>query len=183
MTLISRYKLVQKEPGLEECICKEQVFCPVCGKPLKYRDKRVRVYRSYNGEKHRLIIRRLKCGTEGGCGRLHTELPAFIVPYKQYVSEIIENVVDGVSTPSDLTTEDYPCEKTMQRWNAWFFFNFLLLEMTARFLRCRTAAFREHVQKAGVSALALLRKEGGGWLSFLIRYIYNCGGRVPVRRR
>ena len=40
-----------------------------------------------------------------------------LTPYKQYMTEIIENVVDGISTPEDLTTENYPCEKTMERYN------------------------------------------------------------------
>lgn len=180
MVLISDYIVVRSRSGLEECISQESPLCPVCGKPLKYRDSRVRIYKSYNGRKHLLRIRRLKCGGKDGCGRLHNELPEFIIPYKHYASEIIENVIDGVSTPCDPTTEDYPCEKTMQRWAAWFSFYCCLFEITARCLGKQRLFHLQPAGKEGRSVLSVLRLEGTGWLSFLIRYIYNCGGRLPA---
>lgn len=70
----------------------------------------------YNGEKKACLLRRLRCDR---CRRLHIELPDVLTPYKHYATEIIENVVDEVSSPDDPSTEDYPCERTMQRWSEW----------------------------------------------------------------
>ena len=178
MTLITEYSVTGTKSGHEICISNESSVCPDCGKPLKYRDKKIRIYKTYNGKKHHMLIRRLKCSTNGGCGRLHNELPAFLSPYKHYVSEIIENVIDGVSTPYDPTSEDYPCEKTMHRWIVWFLLNYILLEMTARYLQLRRSGDLVLSLNGGPSSLSALRQKGAGWLSFLMRYIYNCGGRL-----
>ena len=40
----------------------------------------------------------------------------FIFPYKQYESEIIRGVLEGLITCETLGFEDYPCEMTMLRW-------------------------------------------------------------------
>lgn len=180
MVLISDYIVVRNRSGLEECVSKESPLCPVCGKPLKYRDSRIRIYKSYNGLKRLLRIRRLKCSGKGGCGRLHNELPEFLVPYKHYASEIVENVIDGVSTPCDPTTEDYPCEKTMQRWTVWFSVHRFLFEITALLLKNRKSLRRRPPGEKDLSFLSVLRRDGSGWLSALLRYIYNCGGRLPA---
>ena len=60
----------------------------------------------YNGEKKTVSVRRLRCDR---CKRLHSELPDILTPRKHYATEIIENVVDDVSTPDDETTECFPC--------------------------------------------------------------------------
>ena len=74
----------------------------------------------YNGEKKTFSLRRMRCVR---CKRLHIELPDILVPNKHYAAELIENVVDGVSTPDDLSTENYPCERTMQRRKDWILKN------------------------------------------------------------
>lgn len=79
---------------------------------MTYRDKRKRICKSYGGETKHLQIRRFKCP----CGSHHHELPDCLYPYKHYQVEVIENVLDEVSTPADLTSENYPCEGTMTRW-------------------------------------------------------------------
>lgn len=75
--------------------------------------------RSYGGETSHIWLRRLCCKR---CGRLHLELPDLLVPQKHYAAEVIENVVDEVSTEEDESTEDYPCQDTMQRWKRWMAF-------------------------------------------------------------
>lgn len=50
------------------------------------------------------------------CGKIHRHLPDYILPYKQYESEIIRGVVEGIITSETLGYEDYPCEMTMIRW-------------------------------------------------------------------
>ena len=74
----------------------------------------------YNGEKKTFSLRRMRCAR---CKRLHIELPDILVPNKHYAAELIENVVDGVSTPDNLSTENYPCERTMQRRKDWILKN------------------------------------------------------------
>lgn len=65
-----------------------------------------------SGETTIYNIRRLCCGQ---CGRIHHELPDFLVPYKRYESECIELVI---SSPS---THDIPAdESTLYRWFDWF---------------------------------------------------------------
>ena len=49
---------------------------------------------------------------------LHRELPEELFPYKQYESEVIRGVLEGLITCETLGYEDYPCEVTMIRWIA-----------------------------------------------------------------
>ena len=91
-------------------------YCPVCGEPLSYRDSCVRIMRLEGGMRRRFLIRRLKCSS---CGKLHRELPDCLVPYKHYASEVISGVLDGIVTPEDDDSADYPCEMTMRRWHYW----------------------------------------------------------------
>lgn len=69
--------------------------------------------RTKNRKSEFIRIRRLHCQV---CGAFHRELPDFIFPYKQYESEIIRGVLDGLITCETLGFEDYPCEMTMLRW-------------------------------------------------------------------
>lgn len=51
--------------------------------------------------------------------RMYTSVsPRFIYPYKQYESEIITGVIEGLITCETFGYEDYPCEMTMIRWKA-----------------------------------------------------------------
>jgi len=65
-----------------------------------------------NGKGDRLELRiRLKCRS---CGKIHTELPDFLQPFKHYVSQVIEDVLDKVTTSC-------PAEgSTIKRWKQWF---------------------------------------------------------------
>lgn len=87
--------------------------CPACGGYLKYYDKVGRIVRSKMRHTKWIGIRRMKCRL---CGRLHRELPDYIYPYKQYEAEIIRGVLDGIITPDTIGYEDYPCERTMEKW-------------------------------------------------------------------
>ncbi len=87
--------------------------CPKCGCELKHYDRVDRLVRTKGGIKQKTKIRRLRCV---GCNGLQRELPDYIFPYKQYESEIIQGVVDGLITCETIGFEDYPCEMTMIRW-------------------------------------------------------------------
>ena len=47
---------------------------------------------------------------------LHRELTELLFPYKQYESEVITGVLEGLITCETIGFEDYPCEMTMLRW-------------------------------------------------------------------
>ena len=96
-------------------ISNNESTCPKCGGTLIYYDSVKRIVRTKKRNTRKIIIRRMKCSD---CGMLHRELPDFILPYKQYESDIIFGVVEGLITPNTLGFEDYPCEITMLRWIA-----------------------------------------------------------------
>ena len=94
-------------------VSKAESTCTRCGGCLKYYDSVQRIVRTKNRKSEFVRIRRLHCQV---CGAFHRELPDFIFPYKQYESEIIRGVLEGLITCETLGFEDYPCEMTMLRW-------------------------------------------------------------------
>ena len=149
-------------------------ICPICGGKLNYRDNRLRIFKEYGGDKKRLLIRRLKCK----CGRLHHEIPDFLVPHKHYTNEVLENVLDDVSTPADLSSEDYPCEITMKRWKDWLSRNCDQIEGMLRTIGYKLPGFTVTLLKSRISLLTGLRESGSDWLATIHRLIYNCGLRL-----
>lgn len=87
--------------------------CPECGEKLKYYDRVARVIRSKNRSSTWIKIKRYRCIQ---CNKIHRVIPKFIFPYKQYESEIILGVLEGLITTDTLGYEDYPCAITMLRW-------------------------------------------------------------------
>ena len=102
-----------------------------------------------------------------------------MIPYKHYGTQIIEDVVDEVLGPDDPRTENYPCEATMKHWKWWMFQNKAningqmksvlqhLMDLDIEFLKSRDSlpeGLRERISP--------------GWLSVVVRFIYNSGGRI-----
>ena len=96
-----------------------------------------------------------------------------LTPYKQYMTEIIENVVDGISTPEDLTTENYPCEKTMERWKRLIVGNRVQIDGALKSVGSRYLGFGVELLESKVSLLDTLRIEGAGWLAIVNRIMWN----------
>ena len=73
---------------------------------------RERKVRRDDGETERYVIRRLRCTH---CRKIHHELPGFIIPYKRYDANVIE---EGIwpSEPLVLPVD----ESTLYRWKQWF---------------------------------------------------------------
>ena len=123
-----------------------------------------------------MCIERMRCRNEN-CRRIHNALPDFLVPHKHYSSEVIEDVIDDVVRPNDeLNDSDYPCEKTMVRWKAWFERNRKNIDGQLKSVGYRILGFSEHLLISGVSLSEELRKNGAGWLGTILRIIYNSGG-------
>lgn len=96
-------------------ITEGETACPVCGGELKYYDQVPRILRAKNGETEWVKLKRYRCLT---CGRVHRALPDNVYPYKQYDAEIIRGVLEGLITSETLGYEDYPSERTMERWRS-----------------------------------------------------------------
>jgi len=90
-----------------------ELLCPRCGGKLKHYDRVDRIVRTKERQTRRIPMNRARCSK---CGSIHRERPRTIFPYKQYESEVITGVLDGLITSDTLGYEDYPCEMTMLRW-------------------------------------------------------------------
>jgi hypothetical protein len=178
MVIISGYRLEYNQKNDIFVNSEEDSVCPLCGSPLKRRDSRRRVHRTAGGKKQWYLINRLKC-TNKKCHKLHNELPDCIVPYKQYGEEIIEDVIEEVITPDDLETEDYPCEETMNHWKWWLEQNKANIDGQMKSVAHHLLDLSTEFLKSGDSLLEELRKKiNPGWLSVVVRFIYNSGGRI-----
>lgn len=96
-------------------IFESDTTCPACGDDLKYYDSVKRVVRTKRRCTQRIVIRRLRCQN---CKSIHRELPESVLPYKQYETEVILGVLEGLITSEVLGFEDYPAEITMDRWRS-----------------------------------------------------------------
>ncbi|MDD3239832.1 MAG: DUF6431 domain-containing protein [Lachnospira sp.] len=89
--------------------------CDRCGHKMRHRDYVKRIVKSKGGVSRDIQIQRLYCKN---CNHIKRELPSYLLAYKHYESEIIKGVIDGSITSNDIEYEDYPCEKTMERWRS-----------------------------------------------------------------
>ncbi|MDR1753435.1 MAG: DUF6431 domain-containing protein [Eubacterium sp.] len=96
-------------------ITSNESLCPKCGGNLKYYDNVRRILRTKGRKTNWVKILRFRCSD---CGAIHRELSDSIFPYKQYETEVIRGVLEGLITSETLGYEDYPCEMTMIRWRS-----------------------------------------------------------------
>lgn len=151
-------------------------MCPSCGGDLRYRDRRKRILRWEGGEKNWLQIRRFRCSK---CQHYHNELPDCILPYKHYAAEVISGVLDGIVTPDDAASEDYPSLMTMLRWIAWFTENLANIEgylRSAQYRLWRSSGMHSSAKLH----LKAIRAATEKWLDAVMRIIYNSGGYFPA---
>ena len=88
------------------------MVCPDCHCSLRCHDHRERYVTMKCGKRLQLSVPRGICPS---CGRLHTVLPNFVVPYKHYGTTVIQGVVDGKDLDTCLAEDS-----TMQRWRREF---------------------------------------------------------------
>ena len=124
-------------------------------------------------ERRRFLIRRLKCSK---CGKLHRELPDFLAPFKQYATEIISGVLDGIVQTEDEDSVDHPCEKTMSCWHHWLMADQLRIDGYLKSIGYCLLGFSEELLNSGMSLLTELRSSIPEWLETILRFIYNSGG-------
>lgn len=87
--------------------------CPICGGVLRPYGFAKRFIRAKYGIRKQLYIKRYRCSF---CNSTHNELPACVIPYIRYESDIVFGVLEGFITSNTLGFEDYPSEQTMHRW-------------------------------------------------------------------
>jgi len=179
MCIISNCEAEFNLLGEWKCRGDKSPICPVCQSIMKCRDTRKRQIRQEGGIKLQGTIRRLYCEK---CHRLHNELPINLSPHKHYEVETIEGVVDELISPDDLESEDYPCERTMERWKLWIEHNRLFIEGYVRSIGYRLLDLGIEFLKTEESILDYLRDKfrdrENHWLTMINRMVYNTGASL-----
>ena len=106
----------------------------------------------------------------------YLQLPDCLAPYKHYASEVISGVLDGIVSPDDEDSTDYPCETTMHRWHCWLEANQLRIDGYLKSTGYRLLGFSTELLGSRVSLLDKLRSSRPEWLETLLRFLYNSGG-------
>lgn len=127
----------------------------MCGGSLRVRDTVERFVKISSSEQYGITIRRLACNM---CGKLHRELPDFLLPHKHYPAECIEAEIDRNQQLKGIREDvicAYPELSTCSRWRREF-------------------VCKAHHQRYE-NLLLERRKTGIGWLADCIRIIVNAG--------
>jgi len=141
------------------------LICPICSGELKVRDTKYRklicttddiVVKTYR-------LRRLHCKT---CGKLHTELPDCMQPYKHYEADAIQAEIDRSKENPNAD------ESTLKRWRAEFQNLKDHIEGTLHALWSRHYGVNYPLFKQD-SLLDFIRKHEPGWLRFVNKAMIN----------
>ena len=110
-------------------------------------------------------------------------IPDFLAPYKHYDIDIITGVLNGTITPDMLTFEDYPCEKTMERWQEWIVLNLIFINAYLKSVGIRLFAMGIALAYTATDLVEELRdRNHHGWLKIVIRAVYNTGSSLEPYR-
>jgi len=174
MVMVSSFKLeCNIETGIYTIISLITSICPLCNGFLKHRDCKKRNVLNLIGETRHFSLRRLLCLM---CGKLHTEIPDIIQPFKHYDSETIQSVLDDDKKSKECAADN----STISRWKADF------TEM-APDIEQRLASFYAHEVDNTVPllspyiTLAALRAVVEHWLAFVMRLLINSGHKLCTR--
>ena len=158
----------------------EKPCCPYCGATLEFEDHVSRHRKIEGGVKEWFLIERRSC--PAGCGLLRV-LADFLSPYKHYDTDIITGVLDGTVTSKIKEFEDYPCEKTMERWKAWIVLNLIYINAYLKSVGIRLFAMGIALAYSMVNLVeGLKQREQFDWLKTIIRAVYNTGGSLEPYR-
>ncbi|MEQ6390393.1 DUF6431 domain-containing protein [Bacillaceae bacterium S4-13-58] len=143
----------------------EKIPSPCCGQHMKVIGTRYRKCKERSGETKIYNFRRLSCTN---CGRIHHEIPDFLMPYKRYEMECIEVII------SDVPQNDVPADNsTLFRWKNWF------IELVDYWIGClHSISFRnnkgvpmELTSVAPLSALQRLGRLVGNAPRWMVRFV------------
>ena len=105
---------------------------------------------------------------------MHTQLPAFMQPYKHYGASVVETEIDaiGIHCPAD--------ESTIRIWRKQFQVNYHPIEGALRSIWIEI-----HKKQYGLlqahSLLANIRNKGSGWLTTVTQILLAAGLGVPTQ--
>lgn len=157
--------------------CAEKIPCPGCDGELKVIGSRARGFIDDEGEKNTTRVRRLRCQS---CGRIHHELPDFLVPYKRYSAECVEQILSSREenrAPAD--------EATVNRWKRWVAENatYWLGCLASIAIRYETGPVESPASSAQSAHQRLKQLVGtaSGWLKQIVRPIVNANLWVHTR--
>ena len=153
--------------------------CPLCCGNLRVRDTAERFIRISSTEKYGIRVRRLICEE---CGKIHRELPDFLLPYKHYPTQCIEAEINlcgqrGRSNHCEGCIQAYPELSTCMRWRREFaqkreeLNEMLLVYKSANGLCFKHAVYASY----GHSLFMEQRKTGVSWLADSVRIAVNAG--------
>ena len=136
------------------------------------RDSRLRFVIRENGDRETWIVRRLRCRS---CGKLHTELPDFILPFKHYEAQTIQRTLD--EEPDNSCAAD---DATLRRWRQSF------SEASSSIIALLAAFYMKAANKTAPlfqfdNILCKLRAGQKNWLTFVFRLLVNSGHRLRTR--
>jgi hypothetical protein len=154
----------------------EEPCCPYCSAKLKFEDHVPRHRKIEGGVKEWFSIERRSC--PAGCGLLRV-LADFLFPHKHYDADIITGVLDKKVTPARKEFEDYPCEKTMERWKSWIALNLIYINAYLKSVGVRLFAMGIALAYSMANLVEELKKRKQfDWLRTIIRAVYNTGGSL-----
>ncbi|MFT8710427.1 MAG: DUF6431 domain-containing protein [Sporolactobacillus sp.] len=157
----------------------EKVPCPCCGGSLRVVGSRLRKVADLSGEQKTLRLRRLRCQT---CGRIHHELPDFVIPYKRYESTCFERVVKP-ETRLDSPVDD----ATLFRWNRWFLDSLNYWMGCLRSMNLRYSLDRNPMDWTSTDLSTVLEEigrlfgDGSGWLGRMAKPMANTNLWIHTR--
>ena len=145
--------------------------CPICSGDLIVRDSRKRKIIHDTGECKIYQIRRLRCKS---CGKIHSELPDFMLPHKNYASDVVQREIEesGNSCPAE--------ESTITRWKSAFKKQRQLLDGLLSSLWLELSKSQSSLIHP-ISLLSALRKQKSNWLSFVHRILINHGFSIHTQ--
>lgn len=166
MLMICKYEEIHKGRRLFFIFSLETHCCPYCGGKLNVKDYRKRKWRTIYGKTIIYILRRLRCCQ---CKKLHTELPAKLLPYRRYEAKAIESTITG---------KDAACVaslRTKKRWKHWFknFWKIFVL-----FFICCVNKNSDKKQRKIIRNI-----KGSCWLQAVVSRIIYSGEKYPPDMR
>ena len=158
----------------------EKPRCPYCETFLEFEDHVPRHRKIEGGIKEWFLIERHSC--PAGCGHIRI-LADFFFPYKHYDADIITGVLDGTVTPETKEFEDYPCEKTMERWKAWLSLNLIHINAYLKSVGMRLFAMGIALAYSMANLVEEMKQRDPlDWLRIIIRAVYNTGSFLQPYR-
>lgn len=175
MIIITKYKLVTDETdsSRQRVKSEEKNMCPIClSNILKVIGSRNRIAFDSKGEKLTIVIRRLRCLA---CRKIHHELPDILVPYKRYLSECIESIIEG-------EVDKIACESsTISRLMRWFKGIEIHIKGSLASISTRVNASVYAGKPHALEAIKIYVGEDPGWLARAVRIVVNTNNWVHTR--